>query len=215
MEICFELSDRYHEEIGPWPLERGSTARVLLYAFRDHSPAQHGGRLLLPDLAIAPAGTSFTLRRLSPATTAFCGLVAALRTRRLEGKEWRDETTIRIECGAPVALIMQTRRWDNVDAAPLLAPPGVQPWQIARPVRVADVVSGTFELQEAAFEVGGVSSFPLLDTGAPDHPVQGRVTLLERLHLDPSTDTFGTLGPIERVPDGAFWPHRYFVTLAL
>ena len=213
MDVCFEISDRYHEELGPWSLAVGDTARALLYVARDHSPDQHGGRLLLPDMALAPAGSPFALRRIAPPLTAFCGMVGALRTFRIEGRERRDETTIRLECGVPIAVVLQTRRWDNVDLAPATAPTGVPAWQIARPARVADLVSGTFELGEAAFEAGGVSSFPLLEEGAPDYPVRGEVLRLERLDLDPASPTFGTVADLARLPGDIFWPHRYFVTL--
>ncbi|HWE60610.1 MAG TPA: hypothetical protein VHB98_02760 [Chloroflexota bacterium] len=215
MDVCFELSDRYYEQLGPWPLAVGEVARAQLYAFRDHSPEQHGGRLLLPDLALASPGAPFTLRRLAPPLMAFCGLIGALRTRRIEGRERRDETTLRIECGVPVMLILQTRRWDNVDVAPVQAAAGAQAWQLARPPRVADLLCGTFELREAAFAVAGTSSFPFLSEQAPEHPVQGRVMQLERLNLDPSAEAFGSLESLERLPDGIFWPHRYFVTLAV
>lgn len=214
MDVCFELFDRYYEELGPWPLSLGAPARALLYAFRDHSPEQHGGRLLLPDLALAPHDAPFDLRRVTPPLTAFCGLVAALRTRHGDGRERRDETTIRLECGIPFTLLLQTRRWDHVDVAPASPPAGVPAWQAARPPRVADVLSGLCELQEAAFAVGGVSSFPLLEERAPDYPVQGTIARLERLNLDSGAATFGALEPIEQLPDGLFWPHRYFVTLA-
>ena len=179
MDVCFELADRYYEELGPWPLAVGAPARVQLHVFRDHSPEQHGGRLLLPELALASPGAPFTLRRLVPPITAFCGLVGALRTRRIEGRERRDETTVRVECGVPVALILQTRRWDNVDVAPIAAE-GAPAWQLARPPRAADMICGTFELRELAFEAGGVSSFPFLDEHDPDYPVRGVVTRLER-----------------------------------
>jgi hypothetical protein len=215
MDVCFELSDRYYEELGPWPLTVGQEVRALLYAFRDHSPDQHGGRLLLPELALAPAGAPFGLHRLAPPTTAFCGLIGSLRTRRIEGRERRDETTIRLECGVPIALVLQTRRWDNVDVAPVAAPAGVQAWQLARSLRVADTLSGTLDLQEAAFEVDRVSSFPLLDENAPDYPVRGVVTRLERLDLDPTSPHFGTLEASDQLPKAPFWPDRYFVTLRL
>ena len=100
-----------------------------------------------------------------------------------------------------------------MDLAPSTAPIGIPAWQIARPVRVADLVSGTFELGEAAFEADGVSSFPLLEGGAPDYPVRGEVLRLERLDLDPASSTFGTIADLARLPSDTFWPHRYFVTL--
>jgi len=213
MDVCFEISDRYREELGPWPLAVGDAARALLYVARDHSPEQHGGRLLLPDMALASAGSPFVLRRVGPLLTAFCGMIGALRTFRIEGRERRDETTIRLECGVPIALVLQTRRWDNVDLAPAVVPGGLPAWQLARPGRVADLVSGTFELGEAAFEAGGVSSFPLLEDGAPDYPVRGEVLRLERLDLDPGSLTFGTVADLDRLSADPFWPHRYFVTL--
>jgi hypothetical protein len=215
MDVCFELFDRYYEELGAWPIALGAPARALLYAFRDHSPEQHGGRLLLPDLALASPEARFGLRRVVPPLTAFCGMIGALRTRHVEGRERRDETSIRLECGIPLTLILQTRRWDNVDVAPVAPPPGLAAWQAARPARVADVLSGLCELQEAAFEVGGVSSFPLLEEGAPDYPVQGTIARLERLNLEPSAASFGALETIEQLPHGLFWPHRYFVTLSV
>ena len=214
MDVCFELFDRYYEELGPWPLAVGQTARAQLYAFRDHTPEQHGGRLLLPDLGLAPVGVPFGLGRIGPASVAFRGLVSTLHTRHLEGRERRDETIMRLECGVPICLLVRTRRWDNVDIAPVVAPTGIPAWQLARPARVADVLSGTLELEEIAFEAGGVSSFPLLDERAPDYPVRGAVVALERLNLDPSDPAFGTLERLEELPDGAFWPHRYMVTLA-
>lgn len=213
--MCFEIFDRYYEELGPWPVEVGAGARVLLYAFRDHSVEQRGGRLVLPDLALALPTAPFGLRRIVPPLTAFCGMIGALRTHHGAGRERRDETTIRLECGVPITLVLQTRRWDNVDVAAATPPPDVAAWQVARPPRVADVLSGICELQEAAFEVGGVSSFPLLEDTAPDYPAQGTITRLERLNLDPSDPAFGALEAIERLPEGLFWPHRYFVTLAV
>lgn len=214
MDVCFELSDRYYEELGPWPLRLGEPARVQLYAFRDHSPAQHGGRLLLPDLALAPAGAPRGLQRIAPPLIAFRGLIGELRTRRSEGPERREEVTIRLECGVPICLLLHVRRWDNVDVAPAVPAPDVEAWRMARPPRVADMLSGTLELQEVAVEVGGVSSFPLLDERAPHYPVQGTVQRLERLDLDPTSPSFGNLVEVEHVPDALFWPHRYFVTLA-
>src|SRR5690348_13683243 len=68
MNVSFEISDRNYEELGPWPLAVGAAARAQLYAFRDHSPIQHGGRLLLPEVALAPRGTTMSLRRFSPLT---------------------------------------------------------------------------------------------------------------------------------------------------
>ncbi|MDB5060025.1 MAG: hypothetical protein JWO59_3497, partial [Chloroflexi bacterium] len=166
------------------------------------------------DLALAPPGTALGLRRSTPLTTAFCGMVGSLRARRATGPERRDEAMLRLECGVPICLVLIVRRWDNVDVAPTSAPPGMEAWQAARNPRVADVLSGLLELQEAAFEVGGVSSFPLLDENAPDYPVTGTVQRIERLDLDPTSADFGTAVPVESLPDGLFWPHRYFVTLA-
>src|SRR5579859_6502224 len=108
MDVCFELFDRYYEELGPWPLSVGQTARAQLYAFRDHTPEQRGGRLLLPDLSLAPVGVPFGLQRIGPASVAFRGLVGTLHTRRIEGRERRDETIMRLECGAPLCLLLQT-----------------------------------------------------------------------------------------------------------
>jgi hypothetical protein len=215
MDVCFELSDRYFEELGPWPLTPGSVARAQLYAFRDHSPEQHGGRLLLPDLALAPTGTPLQLRRCSVLTTAFCGLIGELRARRAAGLERRDQATLRLECGVPICLVLMVRRWDNVDVAPAAAPAGVEAWRLARGARAADVLCGLLELQEAAFEVGGVSSFHLLDEQAPDYPVTGKVQRIERLDLDPASPNFGAAAPVDSLPPGLFWPHRYFVTLAV
>src|SRR5579871_1036931 len=115
MNVCFEISDRYYEELGPWPLSVGTQASALLYGFRDHSASPQRGRLLLPDMALAPSSASFGLHQALPPLTAFCGMVGAQRTRHIEGRERRDETVIRLECGIQVTLILQTRRWDNVD----------------------------------------------------------------------------------------------------
>jgi hypothetical protein len=215
MDVCFELSDRYYEELGAWPLRLGARVRAQLYAFRDHSPAQHGGRLLLPDLALAPAGTSLGLQCIAPATSAFRGLIGELQARRVEGPERREEATIRLECGLPICVILRVRRWDNVDVAPAVPAPGLEAWRMARPPRVADLLCGVLDLEEAAFEVEGVSSFPLLDERAPDYPVRGTVTRLERLDLDPTSAEFGSLVSIEALSDRLFWPHRYFVTLSV
>jgi hypothetical protein len=216
MDVCFELSDRFYEEIGPWPLRPGDQARAQLYAFRDHSHAQHGGRLLLPDLALAPAGAPIGVRRACPpVAAAVCGVIGALRAHRLEGGERRDEVAIRLECGVPICLVLRVRRWDHVDVAPAMPVPGVEAWRMARPPRVADLLSGMLELQELAFEAGGVSSFPFLDDRASDYPLSGTVARLERLDLDPTSPHFGTPVPVERLPDGLFWPHRYFVTLSV
>jgi hypothetical protein len=213
MDVCFEISDRYYEELGPWPVAIGETARAQLFAMRDHSPAQHGGRLLLPDLALAPAGTPLRLRRSTPLVTAFSGMVGQLRARRATGPERRDQATLRLECGVPVCLVLTVRRWDNVDVAPATPPVGVEAWRLARNPRVADVLCGLLELQEAAFEVGGVSSFPLLDESAPDYPVTGAVQRIEQLHLDPASVNFGAFVDVESLPEGLYWPHRYFITL--
>jgi hypothetical protein len=215
MHVSFEISDRNYEELGRWPLEIGATARAQLYAYQDHSPAQHGGRVLLPDIALAPAGTTLGLRRIAVLTTAFRGLIGELRARRGSGPERRDEAMLRLECGAPISLVLTVRRWDKIDVAPTSPPPGVEAWRLARNPRVADVLCGLLELQEAAFEVGGVSSFPLLDDHAPDYPVTGTVQQIERLDLDPASADFGTAVSVESLPDGLFWPHRYFVTLTV
>lgn len=213
MDVCFELADRYYEELGPWPLRLGRPARAQLYAFRDHSQVQRGGRLLLPDLALAPPDAPVGPRRGIPPISAVCGLIGALHARRLEGPERREEVTIRLECGVPVCLVLHVRRWDHVDVAPAVPPSGVEAWRMARPPRVADLLSGLLELQEVAFETDGVSSFPLLDDRAPDYPVSGTIARLERLDLDPTSPEFGALVPVERLPEGLFWPHRYFVTM--
>ncbi|HVA91916.1 MAG TPA: hypothetical protein VNL71_18980 [Chloroflexota bacterium] len=215
MEISFELSDRYYEELGPWPLRLGEPARAQLYAYRDHSPAQHGGRVLLPDLALAAVGAPVGARRCGPFGVAVCGLIGELRQRRGEGAERRDTATIRLECGVPICLEMQARRWDRVDVAPAQAAPGLEAWRMARPLRVADLLSGVLELQEVAFETGGVSSFPLLDDRAPNYPAHGTALRLEQLNLDPASPAFGALVEVEEPPSGLFWPHRYIVTLAV
>ncbi|HXT36668.1 MAG TPA: hypothetical protein VN837_13925 [Chloroflexota bacterium] len=215
MDISFELSDRYYEELGPWSLRLGQSARAQLYAHRDHSLAQHGGRVLLPDLALAPAEAPVGARRSGPLGTAVCGLVGELRRHRGEGPERRDTATIRLECGAPICLEIQARRWDHVDVAPAHPAPGLEAWRMARPLRVADLLSGVLELQEVAFETGGVSSFPLLDDRAPNYPVTGPVVRLERLDLDPASPTFGALVEVEEPPGTLYWPHRYMVTLAV
>jgi hypothetical protein len=186
---------------------------VQLYAFRDHSPAQHGGRLLLPDLALAPIGVSLGIRRTTPLVTAFCGMIGELRTHRVPGPERREEAILRVECGLPFCLVLRVRRWDNVDIAPVAAPPGLEAWQAARALRVADLLSGTVELQELALEVGDLSSFPMLDDTAPNYPVQGAVSRVERLDLDPVSSSFGSLVAVETLPAELFWPHRYFVTV--
>lgn len=215
MEISFELSDRYYEELGSWPLRRGEAARAQLYAYQDHSFAQQSGRLLLPDLALARADTPVMSRRCGPLGSAVCGLIGGLHVRRGEGPERRDTATLRLECGVPLCLELQTRRWDRVDVAPAQPTPGLEAWRMARPPRVADRLSGLLEIQEVAFATGGVSSFPLLDDRAPDYPVSGVVHRIERLDLDPSSPTFGTLMELEELPGGLFWPHRYMVTLAV
>jgi hypothetical protein len=213
MDACFEISDRSYEELGPWPLSVGVPARAQLYAFRDHSPAQHGGRLLLPDIALAPPGTAASLACAAPPSTAFRGRVGDLRARRASGPERRDQAILRLECGVPVCLVLMVRRWDNVDVAPALAPEGEEAWRVARNPRVGDMLCGLLELQEAAFEVGGISSFSLLDEQAPDYPVSGTVARLEQLCLDPASADFGAVIALETLPPGLFWPHRYFVTL--
>ena len=214
MNVSFEISDRNYEELGPWPLAVGAAARAQLYAFRDHSPIQHGGRLLLPDVALAPRGTTMSLRRFSPLTTAFSGLIGELRARRSSGQERRDEAILRLECGVPICVMYTVRRWDNVDVAPTTPPPGVEAWRLARNPRIADMLCGLIDLQEIAFETAGMSSFPLLDDHAPDYPVGGTVTRIERLDLDPASPTFGGAVDVDALPDGLFWPHRYIVTLA-
>jgi hypothetical protein len=215
MDVCFEISDRFYEELGPWPLQPGDQARAQLYAFRDHSHALHGGRLLLPDLALAPAGAPIGVRRTCPLAAAVCGVIGALRAHRLEGAGRHDEVAIRLECGVPICLVLRVRRWDNVDVAPAVPAPGIEAWRLARPPRVADLLSGMLELQELAFEAGGVSSFPFLDDRAPDYPISGTIDRLERLDLDPTSPHFGAAVPVERLPDGLFWPHRYCVTLVV
>ena len=100
------------------------------------------------------------------------------------------------------------------DTGATAAPAGVEAWRMARGPRVADMVSGVLELQEAAFEAGGVSSFPLLDEHVPNYPVGGVVRQIERLDLDPASPEFGSIVPVAALPSGIFWPHRYFVTLA-
>jgi hypothetical protein len=213
MDVCFEVFDRYYEELGPWPIQLGTALRVQLYAFRDHSPEQSGGRLLLPDLALAPIGVPLSIRRAAPLATAFCGLIGELRTRRVHGPERREEAIVRVECGMPFCLVLRVRRWDNIDIAPVAAPPGMEAWQAARAPRVADVLCGTIELQEIALEAGEISSFPLLDETAPSYPVQGTVSRIERLDLDPASPSFGTLVATEALPEALYWPHRYFVTI--
>jgi hypothetical protein len=213
MEVCFEIFDRYYEELGPWPIHPGISLRVQIYAFRDHSPAQHGGRLLLPDLALAPVGVPLGIRRTAPLVTAFCGMIGELRTRRVPGPERREEAIIRVESGVPFCLVLRVRRWDNIDIAPVAAPSGLEAWQAARAPRVADLLSGTVELQEIAMEVGDLSSFPMLDDTAPNYPVQGMVLRVERLDLDPVSSSFGSLVAVESLPPDLFWPHRYFVTV--
>ena len=215
MEISFELSDRYHEEIGPWPIRLGESARAQLYAYRDYSAGGHGGRLLLPDLALAPATAPFGARRCGPLGAAVSGMIGELRVRKGEGADRRDEATIRLECGVPICLVLQARRWDRVDVAPAQPAPGLEAWRMARPLRVADLVSGVLELQEAAFETGGASSFALLDERAPAYPVTGIVQRLERMDLDPASPTFGELIAVDEAPQSLFWPHRYMVTLAV
>ncbi len=213
VDVCFELSDRYLEEVGPWPLVVGATARAQLYAFVDHSPAQHGGRLLLPDLALAMPGMVPALRRVTALSTAICGTIGELRVHRGSGPERRDQAVIRLECGVPICLVLTVRRWDHIDVAPATAPVGVDAWRLARAPHVEDMLSGVLELQEAAFAVGDTSSFPLLDDHAPDFPVTGLVRLIERLDLDPASPDFGAIVPVQSLPSGVFWPHRYFVTL--
>jgi len=215
MDVCFEISDRYYEELGPWPLTIGVTARVQLYAFRDHSPDQHGGRLLLPDLALAPPGTPQGLWRSTPPATAFCGLIGELKARRAAGLERRDRVTFRLECGVPICFVLTIRRWDNIDVAPTTAPPKVEAWRLARNPRMGDALTGLLDLQELAFEVGDVSSFPLLNEYAPDYPVEGSVKRIERLVLDPQSPAFGSIVAVDSLPKGLLWPHRYFVTLAV
>jgi hypothetical protein len=214
MNVSFEISDRNFEELGPWPLRTSDAARAQLYAFRDHSPAQHGGRLLLPDIALAPRGTAMSLRRVSPLTSAFSGLIGELRARRSSGPERRDEAILRLECGVPVCMMFTVRRWDNIDVAPTVPPPGVEAWRMARNPRVADVICGLVDLQEIAFETGGVSSFPLLDDHAPNYPISGKVVRIERLNLDPTSPHFGAAVEVDALPHDLFWPHRYIVTLA-
>lgn len=217
MEISFELSDRYHEEIGPWPIRLGEPARAQLYAYRDYSYSfvPHGGRLLLPDLALGSTSTPVEARRCGPLGSAVRGIIAELRVRRGDGPDRRDEATLRLECGVPICLVLQARRWDRVDVAPAQPAPGLEAWRMARPLRVADPLSGLLEIQEAAFETGGVSSFALLDERAPDYPVAGIVQRLERLDLDPASPTFGELVEVEEVPATLYWPHRYMITLAV
>lgn len=213
VDVCFELSDRYLEELGPWPLAVGATARAQLYAFADHSPAQHGGRLMLPDLAMALPGTSPTLRCTSPLSTTVCGMIGELQIRRGSGPERRDQAIMRLECGVPICFMLTVRRWDHVDVAPATAPAGVEAWRLARNPRVADMLIGVLALQEVAFEAGDTSSFSLLDEHAPNYPVTGIVRQIERLDLDPASPAFGSIAPIESLPANLFWPHRYFVTL--
>ncbi len=215
VDVCFELSDRYFEEIGPWPLAVGATARAQLYAFADHSAAQQGGRLLLPDLALATPQAPVALRRAMPLSTAVCGMVGELHVHRGSGPERRDQAIMRIECGVPICLVITVRRWDHVDVAPATVPGGGEAWRMARGPRVADMISGMLDLQEAAFESGGVSSFSLLDEHAPNYPVAGIVRQIERLDLDPASPEFGSVVPVDSLPSGIFWPHRYLVTLAL
>jgi hypothetical protein len=214
LDVSFELSDRYLEEIGPWPLAVGATARAQLYAFADHSAAQHGGRLLLPDLVLAGTDAPVTLRRVTPLSTAVCGMIGELRVRRGSGPERRDQAIMRLECGVPICLVLTARRWDHVDVAPASGPAGVEPWRLARSPRVADMLSGVLELQEAAFAVGGVSSFEQLDEHAPNYPIAGVVRQIERLDLDPASPDFGSVAAVAALPSGIFWPHRYVVTLA-
>jgi hypothetical protein len=213
VDVSFELSDRYLEEIGPWPLEVGMTARSQLYALADHSALQHSGRLLLPDLALAGPQAAVRLRRVTPLASAACGTIADLHVHRGSGPERRDQAILRVECGVPICLVLTVRRWDRVDLAPIMAPAGVEAWRMARSPHIADLVSGVLELQEAAFEAGGVSSFPLLDEHAPDYPVTGVVRQIERLDLDPASSQFGSTVPVPSLPLGVFWPHRYLITL--
>jgi hypothetical protein len=133
---------------------------------------------------------------------------------RGNGPERRDQAILRIECGVPICLVLTVRRWDHVDVAPATAPAGVEAWRMARSPRVAEMVSGLLDLQEAAFEAGGVSSFSLLDEQAPNYPVTGVVRQIERLDLDPASADFGTAVSVESLPSGIFWPHRYIITLA-
>ncbi len=215
MEISFELSDRYHEELGPWPIRLGEPARAQLYAYRDYSVGGHGGRLLLPDLTLAPAEAPLGARRCGPFASAVNGMIGELRVRKGDGADRRDEATIRLECGVPICLVLQARRWDRVDVAPAQPAPGLEAWRMARPLRVADLLGGILELQEVAFETGGVSSFALLDERAPSYPVTGIVQRLERLDLDPASPTFGQLVAVDEAPQALFWPHRYMITLSV
>ena len=215
MEISFELSDRYHEELGPWPIHLGESARAQLYAYRDYSAGGHGGRLLLPDFTLAPAAAPLGVRRCGPLAAAVSGMIGELRVRKGDGADRRDEATIRLECGVPICLVLHARRWDRVDVAPAQPAPGLEAWRMARPLRVADLLGGILELQEVAFETGGVSSFALLDERAPAYPISGVVQRLERLDLDPASPTFGELTAVEEAPRSLFWPHRYMLTLAV